>query len=66
MTCIASLVSISLAKDLLQRHSLPSSSLGGQGSKALVASTKTLTPNLHHSNERGFLLKNNLFTCGGV
>lgn len=66
MGCSASLISISLAKDLLQRRSSPLSLLGGQGSKALVVSTEILTPNLYYGNERGFLLQNTLFRCGGA
>lgn len=66
MGCSASLISINLAKDLLQRRSSPFSILGGQGSKALVVSTEILTPNLYYGNERGFLLQNTLFRCGGA
>lgn len=60
MGCSASLISINLAKDLLQRRSLTKSS------KALVVSTEILTPNLYYGNERGFLLQNTLFRCGGA
>jgi len=61
MGCSASLISINLAKDLLQRRSSPLSLLGGQGSKALVVSTEILTPNLYYGNERGFLLQNTIY-----
>merc|ERR1712151_889031 len=36
------------------------------GSKALDVSTEILTPNLYYGNERGFLLQNTLFRCGGA
>ncbi len=58
MGCSASLIAIDLAKNLLQRRSL--------GGTALVISTETITPNLYHGNERGFLLQNTLFRCGGA
>ena len=58
MGCGASLISVGLAKDLLQRRSF--------GGKALVVSTEIITPNLYHGNERGFLLQNTLFRCGGA
>jgi len=66
MGCSASLISISLAKDLLQRRSSTTSLFGGPGSKALVVSTEIITPNLYHGNERAFLLQNTLFRCGGA
>ena len=57
MGCSASLISIDLAKKLL----------GRKGSrKALVVSTEIITPNLYHGNERGFLIQNTLFRCGGA
>jgi len=55
----ASLISIDLAKNLLQRR-------GERGRIALVVSTEVITPNLYHGNERGFLLQNTLFRCGGA
>lgn len=58
MGCGASLISVDLAKNLLQRRSF--------GGKALVVSTEVITPNLYHGNERGFLLQNVLFRCGGA
>lgn len=59
MGCGASLISVGLAKDLLQRRRV-------RGGKALVVSTEVITPNLYHGNERGFLLQNTLFRCGGA
>ena len=59
MGCGASLISVGLAKDLLSRRRF-------QGGKALVISTEVITPNLYHGNERGFLLQNTLFRCGGA
>uniref|UniRef100_A0A7S2I4J3 3-ketoacyl-CoA synthase n=1 Tax=Helicotheca tamesis TaxID=374047 RepID=A0A7S2I4J3_9STRA len=56
MGCGASLISVGLAKDMLQRRS----------GKALVVSTEIITPNLYYGNERGFLLQNTLFRCGGA
>jgi 3-ketoacyl-CoA synthase len=58
MGCSASLISIDLAKNLLNNRSL--------GATALVVSTETITPNLYQGNERGFLLQNTLFRCGGA
>lgn len=58
MGCGASLISIDLAKNLLQRRS--------GGGRALVVSTEIITPNLYHGNERGFLIQNILFRCGGA
>lgn len=57
MGCAASLISIDLAKQLLEnkRHS-----------KCLVVSTEILTPNFYHGNDRGFLIQNTLFRCGGA
>lgn len=59
MGCGASLISVGLAKDLLQRRRF-------RGGKALVVSTEVITPNLYRGNERGFLLQNTLFRCGGA
>eukprot|EP00956_Cyclotella_meneghiniana_P006546 scaffold8637_cov92-Cyclotella_meneghiniana.AAC.2 len=59
MGCGASLISVGLAKDMLQRHRF-------RGGKALVVSTEVITPNLYHGNERGYLLQNTLFRCGGA
>jgi predicted naringenin-chalcone synthase len=61
MGCSASLISIDLAKQLLQgKRGL------FRGGKALVVSTEIITPNLYHGNERGFLIQNTLFRCGGA
>lgn len=57
MGCSASLISIDLAKQLLGRS--PSQ-------RALVVSTEILTPNFYHGNDRGFLIQNTLFRCGGA
>jgi 3-ketoacyl-CoA synthase len=57
MGCAASLISIDLAKKLLQRKG---------HRKALVVSTEIITPNLYHGNDRGFLIQNTLFRCGGA
>jgi len=56
MGCSASLISVDLAKRLLDKR------LG----KALVVSTEIITPNLYHGNDRGFLIQNTLFRCGGA
>lgn len=60
MGCSASLISIDLAKQLLQGKR------GFRGGKALVVSTEIITPNLYHGNEKGFLIQNTLFRCGGA
>jgi 3-ketoacyl-CoA synthase len=59
MGCGASLLALDLAKNMLQRKS-------GSGGKALVVSTEIITPNMYLGNERGFLLQNTLFRCGGA
>eukprot|EP00980_Cylindrotheca_fusiformis_P012712 scaffold3108_cov152-Cylindrotheca_fusiformis.AAC.3 len=56
MGCSASLIGIDLAKRLL----------GKKLGKALVVSTEIITPNLYHGNDRGFLIQNTLFRCGGA
>lgn len=58
MGCSASLISIDLAEQLLRSSH--------RNSKALVVSTEILTPNFYHGNERGFLIQNTLFRCGGA
>jgi len=58
MGCSASLISIDLAKQLLATRR--------RGAKALVVSTEILTPNFYHGNDRGFLIQNTLFRCGGA
>ncbi|KAG6501507.1 3-ketoacyl-CoA synthase 6-like [Zingiber officinale] len=57
MGCSAGLISIDLARDLLQAH--PSS-------KALVISTEIITPNFYPGNERAMLLPNCLFRMGAA
>jgi predicted naringenin-chalcone synthase len=57
MGCSASLISIDLAKQLLNSR---------RNAKALVVSTEILTPNFYHGNDRGFLIQNTLFRCGGA
>jgi hypothetical protein len=49
---------VDLAKNLLNNRTL--------GGTALVISTETITPNLYKGNEKGFLLQNTLFRCGGA
>jgi len=58
MGCAASLISVDLAKQLLATRR--------RGAKALVVSTEILTPNFYHGNDRGFLIQNTLFRCGGA
>ena len=57
MGCSASLVSIDLAKRLLESR---------PRSRALVVSTENLTQAFYHGNDRAFLLQNTLFRCGGA
>jgi predicted naringenin-chalcone synthase len=57
MGCSASLISIDLAKSLLGTR---------PNSKALVVSTEIITPALYHGSDRGFLIQNTLFRCGGA
>ena len=56
MGCSTSLISIELAKNLLQRWSAFFPFIMGGGRKVLVVSTEILTPNFYHGNERSFLL----------
>ncbi|XP_048543616.1 3-ketoacyl-CoA synthase 5-like [Triticum urartu] len=58
MGCSAGLISVELARNLLQV--IP------RGSRALVVSTETITPNYYVGNERAMLLPNCLFRVGGV
>jgi 3-ketoacyl-CoA synthase len=58
MGCAASLISIDLAQKLLGSSD--------KAQKALVVSTEILTPNFYHGNDRGFLIQNTLFRCGGA
>jgi|TARA_B110000090_G_scaffold16322_1_gene16309 3-ketoacyl-CoA synthase len=57
MGCSAGLISIELVQNLLAAR---------PGARAVVVSTENLTQNLYHGNERGFLLQNTLFRCGGA
>jgi 3-ketoacyl-CoA synthase len=58
MGCSAGLISVGLARNLLQ--AVP------RGSRALIVATETITPNYYIGNERGMLLPNCLFRVGGV
>ncbi|KAL8549788.1 hypothetical protein ACS0TY_008572 [Phlomoides rotata] len=57
MGCSAGLISIDLARDLLQVH---------PNSHALVISTEIITPNYYQGSERAMLLPNCLFRMGGA
>ena len=57
MGCSASLISIDLARDLLQVH---------PKSCALVVSTEITTPNYYSGNDRSMVLINCLFRMGGA
>ncbi|KAK1277612.1 3-ketoacyl-CoA synthase 6 [Acorus gramineus] len=57
MGCSAGLISIDLARDLLQVH---------PNSNALVVSTEIITPNWYGGNQRSMLLPNCLFRIGGA
>ncbi|KAF6167273.1 hypothetical protein GIB67_043134 [Kingdonia uniflora] len=57
MGCSAGLISIDLAKDLLQVH---------PNSYALVVSTENITLNWYFGNERSMLVSNCLFRMGGA
>ncbi|XP_038706227.1 3-ketoacyl-CoA synthase 6-like [Tripterygium wilfordii] len=57
MGCSAGLISIDLARDLLQVH---------PNSNAVVVSTEIITPNCYQGNERAMLLPNCLFRMGGA
>ncbi|VFR00916.1 unnamed protein product [Cuscuta campestris] len=57
MGCSAGLISIDLARDLLQVH---------PNSRALVVSTEIITPNYYRGSERAMLLPNCLFRMGGA
>ncbi|CAD5194764.1 unnamed protein product [Musa acuminata subsp. malaccensis] len=57
MGCSAGLISIDLARDLLQVH---------PGSNALVISTEIITPNFYAGNQRAMLLPNCLFRMGAA
>lgn len=57
MGCSAGLISVDLAKDLLQHY---------PNSNAVVISTEILTPNSYMGKERAMLLPNCLFRMGGA
>ncbi|GER28486.1 3-ketoacyl-CoA synthase [Striga asiatica] len=57
MGCSAGLISVDLAKDLLQHY---------PNSNAVVISTEILTPNRYMGKERAMLLPNCLFRMGGA
>lgn len=57
MGCSAGLISIDLARDLLQVH---------PNSNALVVSTEIITPNYYNGKERAMLVPNCLFRMGGA
>ncbi|KAF5953644.1 hypothetical protein HYC85_006500 [Camellia sinensis] len=57
MGCSAGLISIDLARDVLQVH---------PNSNAVVISTEILTPNCYFGKERAMLLPNCLFRMGGA
>ncbi|KAK6931495.1 FAE1/Type III polyketide synthase-like protein [Dillenia turbinata] len=57
MGCSAGLISIDLARDLLQVH---------PNSNAVVVSTEIITPNYYSGNQRAMLLPNCLFRMGSA
>lgn len=57
MGCSANVISVDLAKQLLQSR---------PGSRALVVSTEIITPCLYNGNDKAMLLQNTLFRVGGV
>eukprot|EP00003_Mantamonas_plastica_P021945 TRINITY_DN3636_c0_g1_i1.p1 TRINITY_DN3636_c0_g1~~TRINITY_DN3636_c0_g1_i1.p1 ORF type:complete len:555 (+),score=179.49 TRINITY_DN3636_c0_g1_i1:1595-3259(+) len=57
MGCSAGVISISLAKDLLQSH---------RNCTAVVCSTENITQNWYLGNEKGMLISNTLFRLGGA
>merc|ERR1712066_783390 len=57
MGCSANVISIDLAKQLLQNE---------PGARALVVSTEMITPNMYLGNDRSMLVQNALFRAGGV
>lgn len=54
--CSAGVISLELASSVLSSH---------PNSLALVISTENLTQALYTGNDRGFLVQNTLFRCGG-
>ncbi|CAH9086969.1 unnamed protein product [Cuscuta epithymum] len=57
MGCSAGVISVDLARDLLQLH---------PNSNALIVSTEIITPNYYRGSERAMLLPNCLFRMGGA
>jgi len=57
MGCSAGIISIDLAKHLLQSH---------KNCRTVVISTENITLNWYRGNEKGMLLQNALFRCGGA
>merc|ERR1712232_882845 len=57
MGCSANVISVDLAKQLLQNQ---------PGTRALVVSTEIITPNLYLGNDKSMLVQNTLFRAGGV
>ena len=57
MGCSAGLISIDLAKQLLENR---------PGSQAIVISLEEISQNLYLGNKRSMLLQNTLFRCGGA
>merc|ERR1719359_332569 len=57
MGCSANVISVDLAKQLLQNQ---------PGSRALVVSTEIITPNMYLGNDKSMLVQNTLFRAGGV
>jgi 3-ketoacyl-CoA synthase len=57
MGCSANVISVDLAKQLLQNQ---------PGARALVVSTEIITPNYYLGNYKSMLVQNTLFRAGGV
>jgi len=57
MGCSANVISVDLAKQLLQNQ---------PGARALVVSTEIITPNLYLGNDKSMLVQNTLFRAGGA
>ncbi|CAD7958641.1 unnamed protein product [Amoebophrya sp. A120] len=57
MGCSAGVISIDLAKQLIQNK---------PGATALVVSTENLSQNLYTGNDRSMMMQNTLFRCGGA
>merc|ERR1712227_966479 len=57
MGCSANVISVDLAKQLLQNQ---------PGTRALVVSTEIITPNMYLGNDKSMLVQNTLFRAGGA